>query len=969
MKIYPKLEVSPKLILLPWDKEVKPTYIVRPQASGATGFYRWESLNPLVASLSYKPDTKESARATISTHGIGSSEIVVVDQYSSIFRDIATVSIQEIVDMQVIPGVLEGYHGSSIYVQLALYGEVEGKKRLFDDCSKIPLNFDIVESARFSYNEDPGDWPLNSRACRTVRFDCKSVGHSRVWINYLSPDGATNLTATSVISCFYPLKVVHPEKEGLLAVGTSMEMAFEGGPRKWPISENYYTRLIPSADKLVNIDIIRDPYRYKKDMHVFRVTCQDIGESKLELAIGNLPTAALPNPAVEKVEVIIICAVPTSLTLSPKMKIDENCPLNTNGNSKVPISNAHPVEIEISARDSKGRVFSNITSLKVDWTLSNYLIAKPASHRDFTEEVNGANGYRRWNRNFMLISPLNKKEGDLIISAKSLAYRWEVLNDVGLESFSKELPKPLTTDLSLTLVDKPRISPRDAVIYNHGDNKILLSIEKGSGHFHVEPIGIESGIVNATYFDTAKQIKVRPLSNGVISVKVVDSCVDHRSTGVSDAEASIRVIDPRAIRVTFQEKVELGQEAVAHVQIIDTSGASIPASFHSLMNLRPTIASDIISLRAIPPNDKETTSIFIAKAEKLGKGSLTFRTGSSDKTGIYSKIIVSVELVIEVYAPLKLHPSEIRTIPGGSIELTATGGPQPNTSILYSVDSKDIAGMTSSGFIEAKKVGTTKLSAKSVDKKSSQIYSQDEVPINVVPLHEIRVTASTKNLPVGVELPVEVFGIGPDGKRLPPFMFGSVNPDMKYKWLASEKEILVNIELHWSADGSQTLKFVTPCAKEAEASVEAKEIKVEEKESKQSPHFEDSHSMSDIVYELIYFPVTLLQNYLQTLTTIICLGLVCVVAYLYFVRKPATSGSSEAYDNSSPQQRHFVNNPPHSPFFGKPLTTNNSSPVRVLNYSAHTNHSAIGDADSSILGGTPGRGVSPSRGKLWSQRN
>ena len=84
--------------------------------------------------------------------------------------------------------------------------------------------------------------------------------------------------------------------------------------------------------------------------------------------------------------------------------------------------------------------------------------------------------------------------------------------------------------------------------------------------------------------------------------------------------------------------------------------------------------------------DTDVNKEAFAKAEKLGTGSLTFRTGSSDKTGIYSKIIVSVELMIEVYAPLKLHPNEIRTIPGGSIELTATGGPQPNTSILYSID-------------------------------------------------------------------------------------------------------------------------------------------------------------------------------------------------------------------------------------------------------------------------------------------
>ncbi|PRD28156.1 UNVERIFIED_CONTAM: Nuclear pore membrane glycoprotein [Trichonephila clavipes] len=58
---------------------------------------------------------------------------------------------------------------------------------------------------------------------------------------------------------------VHPVRVAVLPLGSSIEIAFEGGPRKWPLlKESHFTILEASQPELIDIQLIRDPIRYNR---------------------------------------------------------------------------------------------------------------------------------------------------------------------------------------------------------------------------------------------------------------------------------------------------------------------------------------------------------------------------------------------------------------------------------------------------------------------------------------------------------------------------------------------------------------------------------------------------------------------------------------------------------------------------------------------------------------------------------
>ena len=472
--VYPELQVSPPMIFLPWDSTVKPVYTLKPVASGATGVYHWESMNPSFAALSYKSGTKNSNSPTILTTGKGSSKIFAFDAQSYIFKKPVIVEISEIEDIETVPGISETFLQESIYIQLAMYGKPQGEPNLrtFDNCTQIPVDVDIVEKNRFKYSSTVEEGvAIHPRACRAIRLTCTSTGPSRVWISYRNPSTGKQINTTTVISCFAPLKVEHPTSDAVIALGTSIEVAFEGGPHKWPEKPSgYFSTLTPSDPKVFHVTPIIDPHRYRRELHVFRVSCRSLGTSELILKVGNENSPTLRQPAVLQQNITLTCDVPIALSVKPRPKSETKCPLNT-ALFKLPISFSQPSELEVNALDELGRTFYNITSLKIDWSLSDYTVAKISTHRDYTEVVNGAFGYRKWLRNIITLNPVGK-EATVIVTAKASSYRSEVLTSERVtDSPYKELTE-IKTEASFMLVDKPHIEPKEITLFNHEDNKV-----------------------------------------------------------------------------------------------------------------------------------------------------------------------------------------------------------------------------------------------------------------------------------------------------------------------------------------------------------------------------------------------------------------------------------------------------------------------------------------------------------------
>ncbi|KAH9383621.1 hypothetical protein HPB48_025314 [Haemaphysalis longicornis] len=380
-------------VWLPWDAEVRPSYTVRVRARGGSGApVRWQ-LEAGFAPVGRPGGPCLGLTATVGTRGEegpGEAQLVARDgQLTPASMLLALVPVVEIEALG--SSVLEAeLPDGELLVPIAMYRKDPEDQQLkpFEDCSQVSLGVKLVDGRILKHIPEPegGGGPPVDRGCTSVRLRCLSPGHTRLQVSH------GKLQAQVLLGCYKPLRAVHPTKSVAVAYGSLLELAFEGGPRPWPmLLAGHVVRLSSSSDAdLVSIMRIIDPFRRNRDLHVFRVLCKGTGETVLDLFVGNNASASLPNPARSEVSVRFVCAVPAAVEL--RLGSSASCPEN-----KVPCS-GEPVELDLTVREAGGQRLANVSSLDILWELSDYTVAQLASHRDVTSHVDGSAGYRKVTR-------------------------------------------------------------------------------------------------------------------------------------------------------------------------------------------------------------------------------------------------------------------------------------------------------------------------------------------------------------------------------------------------------------------------------------------------------------------------------------------------------------------------------------------------------------------------------------------
>lgn len=529
LNIYEPLDVKPSAIVLPWIPESKPSYQVSLYAAGGTGSYLWSTNNSILTEINYNGE--DSSVAKITTTGEGTAFVQCMDTKSAVFLKHSMIIVSKIVELNILPSITETELGGDILLPVAVYGnlssllklhlpeeETESDLVLFHDCSKVKFNVEIVEKTRFSYSPSDIQPNIRPKSCASLKFTCTQPGSSRVWISYNDPTDPTSkpIKTTTVIACYKPLKPVYPPDVGVLALHTSIEIAFEGGPRPFGSRlDDHYSYLEPIKDQILSFEPVIDRYRYNKDLHVFKAHCNEYGETTLTLNVGNQPSATLPNPASTKASVKIVCAKPDSVQLRPKLK--DTCPLNEMASlidTMVPISTSTPTDFDLVVFDDSKRQFLNISSFSIKWTLAGQGKISPKQ----IEEVNAVAGFRRVTRNFITVYPDgNEGQGKLQVD----------LNQYKNQGLYRGQTLDLTANLDIQFVDHAQISPNRTILYNHRKNVVVLSILKGSGYFSVESLqGSKNANVSYVSVFGQHRINITPLSIGKFVVRLDDQCID-----------------------------------------------------------------------------------------------------------------------------------------------------------------------------------------------------------------------------------------------------------------------------------------------------------------------------------------------------------------------------------------------------------------------------------------------------------
>lgn len=510
--------------------------------------------------------------------------------------------------LEIVEFVMDAEVGSIIYLHIALYAEKPAKDGQlpshipFTQCQDVPFKVSTTD-INFIQNKSAKLPPVGI-SCANVAIIGHDVGTSKVLITYRNED--IHLEDTVTISTYKPLRMIYPaQDEVVLAVATTMLLLFTGGPKPvtgWP---SEFKRSVTSAfeDTVVAKDITESMILTIADDNyvAIKVLCRKLGESYISLSVANI--SPVPNCKNQETVVTtkVICGKPRAINVQPEIKVADaqSCPMDLSA-ERVVAQSYKEIELDVSVLDENGRKFLNISSLKLDWKMSPAELGVIRNKDGVYSRYFTINNYLCGNKSYQIIQP-KAQTGVIDISATVIGYRKTSLNVYKIKpewpEFISEDEKgqelaPITTLISLVLVDDTIVTPDVIYVYNHPANRKRLSVKQGSGFYEISLSS--SDIADVKYLEGSREIEIKPIRDGELHADLIDLCLTSRP-----APLQINVVSIHIIRLIMTDKVEYKKCISCIVRLYDENDNLLDIPDVNMIELRTKLESDIVSIRKV----------------------------------------------------------------------------------------------------------------------------------------------------------------------------------------------------------------------------------------------------------------------------------------------------------------------------------------------------------------------------------
>lgn len=227
---------------------------------------------------------------------------------------------------------------------------------------------------------------------------------------------------------------------------------------------------------------------------------------------------------------------------------------------RVVVQSYEPIEVDVIVRDDLGKKFNNISSLKFEWTLQpselGALLTMDGTFQRYSKKGTVIFG----NDSYQTVTP-KAQTGTIDITTKIIGYHDGVLKKFAVTPESPPFLSedeegaelaPITASLSLYLVDETVVTPDVIYLYNYPGNREVVSVKQGSGYY--ELVLSSTQIAEVNYLEGNRQVEVKPIGDGELTVHVVDLCLVSQP-----AVVVVYVISVHLMRVEVSDKVEVGR--------------------------------------------------------------------------------------------------------------------------------------------------------------------------------------------------------------------------------------------------------------------------------------------------------------------------------------------------------------------------------------------------------------------------
>lgn len=235
MLIYSKIDLTPRLVILPYDVNKPAKQRVQFKATGGDGSFAFSTANPNFLTITQTGlseshlDRVKDLSFDVASGTPGTTVKAAMARNTKIFKT-AEVLFLPPVKLQIVGYHLETAINDFIDVHVGLYAF---RKDFVPFTACDNLQFDVEFSSQiFSIVSVDSEATVKANgACRVIRLKGIHTGSSLVTISYRHGDEILRDDATLLV--YEPLVVVNPESNVVvLPIGSSRNVIYQHGPRK-----------------------------------------------------------------------------------------------------------------------------------------------------------------------------------------------------------------------------------------------------------------------------------------------------------------------------------------------------------------------------------------------------------------------------------------------------------------------------------------------------------------------------------------------------------------------------------------------------------------------------------------------------------------------------------------------------------------------------------------------------------------
>uniref|UniRef100_H2XQ25 BIG2 domain-containing protein n=1 Tax=Ciona intestinalis TaxID=7719 RepID=H2XQ25_CIOIN len=728
VEIYDPIRVAPPLVVFPWQQQPV-SYKYQLTAAGGSGNYSWSVVDSTLVIISNTGVVMLKVNERAPEYRIGSSLVRATDIRNPAHWGEAEVMVLPVVKIEFAKSRREAQLETFLDLYIVLYAMVDKSLVPVVDCRNTGITWRVHDSAIFEEDENQDLSTHNSTACMGKRFRAVGEGHTMATVSYKQVGADGNIAA------FPPLKAIDPPILAVLSLDSSKTLRFSGGPNRWSHWHAGYERLVQIGDST--------PVISSHHEHHVATRCLELGETNVQLVVGNQPCDTNPQPVQSTISVRISCSVPSRVEVDVTQLLP-SCPLrNTHSVQSVGLVN-QPLHINVTAFDSNGILFDNFTSIYLDWT----------SESDAT--------FSHFTSHFIPMDATQQKK-HIVSDSEPVngIYHACLVNQAVILGAEFRLEPAVSGSVSILAVTMPTISPTTLVLYNQHNYTGKIKISGGSGYFtQLVKQSVEAISITEVY---SNSITVAPKRAGKAEVHLTDLCLNVvTTTDVVSTEVGL-------LKLKAASKMEVGSSLEAVVEILDRDDILMLKQLLSCQNLNINCT-------------QRTSSLVVSDITAHNIGVTTLTAVATIKGG---KSIVSNTLQVVVFPPLELVPSMLTLVPKASYQLTTRGGPRSDFTIEFSVlrsspSDVTVATISQSGVVYAENVGSVSIVAQAVIHDGAVFKCKAPAKVKVVTLTGFRIIAPITQFRVGKQIPLHVEGITSDARN--PLSFGSCIPGLQFTW-------------------------------------------------------------------------------------------------------------------------------------------------------------------------------------------